>query len=121
MPLDSRTRATLRSAEFGFFGVMVLTRVQTPFFCGQPCIAGCLGLRYCWTRGFRTSWLIVGIVMSSALAQATRDPFILELFTVVTPVGPVKGETRRKRLLLTPSPPWRGRGEGVTGSRSAVR
>jgi hypothetical protein len=26
----SRTRATLRSAEFGFFGVVVYTRVQTP-------------------------------------------------------------------------------------------
>jgi hypothetical protein len=25
-----RTRATLRSAEFGFFGVVVNTRVQTP-------------------------------------------------------------------------------------------
>jgi hypothetical protein len=28
--LVSRTRATLRSAEFGFFGVAVYTRVQTP-------------------------------------------------------------------------------------------
>ena len=28
--LVSRTRATLRSAEFGFFGVVVYTRVQTP-------------------------------------------------------------------------------------------
>ena len=26
---------TLRSAEFGFFGVMVLTVVQTPLFCGD--------------------------------------------------------------------------------------
>src|SRR5918994_3470060 len=30
IPLVSRTRATLRSAEFGFFGVVVYTRVQTP-------------------------------------------------------------------------------------------
>src|ERR1700759_4519749 len=30
MPLVSRTRATLRRAEFGFFGVVVYTRVQTP-------------------------------------------------------------------------------------------
>jgi hypothetical protein len=29
-PLVSRTRATFRSAEFGFFGVVVKTRVQTP-------------------------------------------------------------------------------------------
>ena len=34
MPLVSRTRATLRSAEFGFFGVVVYTRVQTPRRCG---------------------------------------------------------------------------------------
>src|SRR5215213_5605114 len=30
MPPEMRTRATLRSAEFGFFGVVVYTRVQTP-------------------------------------------------------------------------------------------
>jgi hypothetical protein len=35
-----RTRATLRSAEFGFFGVWVYTRMQTPRFSGQPCSAG---------------------------------------------------------------------------------
>ena len=32
--------ATLRSAEFGFFGVVVYTRVHTPRRCGLPCIAG---------------------------------------------------------------------------------
>jgi hypothetical protein len=36
MPFDNRTRAILRSAEFGFFGVMVRTCVQTPRFCGDP-------------------------------------------------------------------------------------
>ena len=35
-PLVRRTRATLRSAEFGFFGVWVNTRRQTPRRCGQP-------------------------------------------------------------------------------------
>src|ERR687895_1619461 len=30
----SRTRATLRSAEFGFLGVVVYTRVHTPRRCG---------------------------------------------------------------------------------------
>ena len=40
MPLVSRTRATLRSAEFGFFGVWVKTRTQTPRFCGLFCSAG---------------------------------------------------------------------------------
>jgi hypothetical protein len=32
MPLVSLTLAILRSAEFGFLGVIVLTRVQTPLF-----------------------------------------------------------------------------------------
>src|SRR5699024_8782018 len=40
MPLDSLTRATFRSAEFGFFGVVVYTRVQTPRRCGEPLRAG---------------------------------------------------------------------------------
>ena len=34
-PLDSFTRATLRTAEFGFFGLVVYTLEQTPFICGQ--------------------------------------------------------------------------------------
>jgi len=32
----------LRSAEFGFFGVVVYTRVHTPRFCGDPANAGTL-------------------------------------------------------------------------------
>jgi hypothetical protein len=32
---DNRTRATFRSAEFGFLGVIVLTIMQTPRRCGQ--------------------------------------------------------------------------------------
>ena len=39
-PLVSRTRATLRSAELGFLGVVVYTRVQTPRFCGLDLSAG---------------------------------------------------------------------------------
>jgi hypothetical protein len=30
----------LRRAEFGFFGVWVYTRVQTPRRCGEACSAG---------------------------------------------------------------------------------
>jgi len=40
IPLVSRTRATFRSAEFGFLGVTVLTRVHTPRFWGQARNAG---------------------------------------------------------------------------------
>ena len=35
MPLREADAATLRSAEFGFFGVVVYTRTHTPRFCGQ--------------------------------------------------------------------------------------
>jgi hypothetical protein len=38
--LVKRTRATLRRAEFGFLGVCVYTRVQTPRRCGEACNAG---------------------------------------------------------------------------------
>src|SRR5262249_19177735 len=57
----SRTRATLRSAEFGFFGVVVYTRVQTPRFCGAPRSAGVFTFAFGATRPFRTSWLTVGM------------------------------------------------------------
>src|SRR5215218_3546182 len=66
----SRTRATLRRAEFGFFGVVVYTRVQTPRRWGaatrflrplpdfRPGVASFfLGA---W-RPLRTSWEVVGI------------------------------------------------------------
>src|SRR5918994_2637361 len=65
-----RTRATLRSAEFGFFGVVVKTRVQTPrrwgavtFFLRplpdfRPGVASFFVLAL---RPFRTSWLVVGM------------------------------------------------------------
>src|SRR4029079_16874287 len=74
-PLVRRTRATLRSAEFGFLGVWVRTTVHTPRFCGAPlgcwvrrcftefrvyCSAGALLLVFFALRPFRTSWLIVG-------------------------------------------------------------
>src|SRR5215203_1152716 len=60
MPLVRRTRATLRSAEFGFFGVCVKTRTQTPRFCGLSLSAGLLVFVTMASRPLRTSWLIVG-------------------------------------------------------------
>src|SRR5215217_5509505 len=61
MPLVSRTRATLRSAEFGFLGVVVYTRVQTPRRWGEPFSAGVLVFSTLSSRPLRTSWLIVGM------------------------------------------------------------
>src|SRR6476661_8100179 len=74
MPLVRRTRAILRSAEFGFLGVIVRTWRHTPRFCGAPGIgtcrwrrlfqflrmAGALILAILARRPWRTSWLIVG-------------------------------------------------------------
>src|ERR671925_1058601 len=61
MPFVRRTRATLRSAEFGFFGVCVNTRVQTPRRCCAPPRAGVFVFDFGAVRPFRTSWLTVGI------------------------------------------------------------
>src|SRR3954447_12694702 len=77
-----RTRATLRSAEFGFFGVVVKTRVQTPrrwgavtFFLRplpdfRPGVASFFVLAL---RPFRTSWLVVGmrrVMVAACIAPA---------------------------------------------------
>src|SRR5215208_3126322 len=81
-PFVSRTRATLRRAEFGFFGVVVYTRVQTPRFCGDSLSAGAFFLIASFSRPLRTSWLIVGIELFS---QQKR------------PFEPRRGETEDNR------------------------
>ena len=60
-PLVSRTLATLRSAEFGFFGVRVITWRQTPRRCGQSANAGDLDFSVLGRRPLVTSWLMVGM------------------------------------------------------------
>src|SRR4051812_45661409 len=60
MPLERRTRATLRSAEFGFLGVLVYTRVHTPRRWGAPFSAGVLPLVGFDWRPLRTSCWMVG-------------------------------------------------------------
>src|SRR2546426_3619704 len=60
MPVVSRTRATLRRAEFGFFGVWVLTRTQTPRLCGEPRSAGALDFALAALRPRRTNCWMVG-------------------------------------------------------------
>src|SRR6059058_5760808 len=61
MPFVRRTRAILRSAEFGLRGVVVETRVQTPRFCGAPASAGVLTLPFFGLRPLRINWLTVGM------------------------------------------------------------
>src|SRR3990170_1671203 len=72
--LVRRTRAILRRAELGFFGVIVRTWRQTPRFWGAPGIdtwrrrrlfqflrmAGALIFLIAGLRPWRTSWLMVG-------------------------------------------------------------
>src|SRR5204863_1129595 len=77
--LVSRTRATLRSAEFGFFGVVVYTRVQTPRRCGAatrflrplPDLRpGVASFFFSALRPMRASWFVVGMRRSRLAAQA---------------------------------------------------
>src|SRR5882672_11386935 len=70
MPFVSRTRATFRRAEFGFFGVEVNTRTQTPRFCGHETRAGLFVRPLILSRPQRTSWLTVGILFDLAPAGA---------------------------------------------------
>ena len=57
------TRATLRIAEFGFFGVVVYTRVQTPRRCGQFFNAGDFVFLTIFLRGLRINCCTVGILL----------------------------------------------------------
>src|SRR6185436_14190795 len=82
MPPEMRTRATLRSAEFGFLGVVVYTRVQTPRRCGaatfflrplpdfRPGVASFLVFGW---RPLRTSWEVVGM-RRARIAVALSTP-----------------------------------------------
>src|SRR5439155_14808455 len=86
MPLVRRTRAILRRAEFGFFGVIVFTCVQTPRFWGEPRprfvlfvsalkvkrSAGAFVFFLMLRRPLRTSWLIVGNALLRTLVQRDR-------------------------------------------------
>src|SRR5262245_25222632 len=60
-PFVRRTFATLRSAEFGFLGVVVYTRVHTPRRNGFDFSAGDFSFLLTSRRLRRTSWLIVGM------------------------------------------------------------
>src|SRR6202043_2865476 len=103
IPFVNRTRATLRRAEFGFFGVCVYTRVQTPRFCGHPCSAGLAVLYRGRLRPSRTNWLNVGTVAAPCSAQAVlrlRARSAIQLFPAITHdpglAGPKAHHTSRR-------------------------
>src|ERR1700745_2388964 len=84
MPLVSFTRATFRSAEFGFFGVVVYTRVHTPRRCGLPFRAAVLTLPILSRRPLRTSFVMVGIYRLSVLTFV----FLLTCLSLCAAVSP---------------------------------
>src|SRR3954453_18712094 len=77
-----RTRATLRRAEFGFFGVVVYTRVHTPRRCGaatfflrplpdlRPGVDSFFGFGL---RPLRMSWLVVGMRRRMVAGTIARE------------------------------------------------
>src|SRR5207248_7147157 len=81
MPFVSRTRATFRSAEFGFFGVVVYTRVQTPRRCGAATFflrplpdlrPGVASFFFGFLRPLLISWLVVGMRPRNVAGVAGR-------------------------------------------------
>src|SRR5215472_7600853 len=70
--LVKRTRATFRSAEFGFLGVCVYTRMHTPRFSGQPINAGDLVLLRIPSLPRRISCANVGTVVPRFLRQLSQ-------------------------------------------------
>src|SRR4029077_13691379 len=65
----NRTRATLRNAEFGFFGVCVYTRMHTPRFSGQPANAGDFVFTRTASRPILTNCENVGTVVPQSRAR----------------------------------------------------
>src|SRR3954447_3209382 len=144
MPLVRRTRATLRSAEFGFLGVVVYTRVHTPRRWGLPLSAGVLVLPTLSARPLRTSCWIVGTespcslvlfsasFLSSSLAclvvlggAGSRPPPALGR-VADPPSGPGPSQTSAGRSAAPgpvrpacrePAPPWRAERPGEPQAR----
>src|ERR1035441_323941 len=105
MPLVSRTRATLRSAELGFFGVVVYTRVQTPRRWGAATFflrplpdlrPGVASFFFGAVRPLRISWLVVGMRWQSVAGDALSAPLRR---------GPLRAPRRRRRRECRPRRP----------------
>src|SRR5579862_1012703 len=70
-----RARATLRSAELGFLGVCVYTRMQTPRFSGHPCSAGDFVFVRTFSRPLRTSCANVGTALPQSSKKSVYIPY----------------------------------------------
>ena len=118
----SRTRATLRRAEFGFFGVVVYTRMQTPRFCGHASIAGVFDFFRTASRPWRTSWLIVGMVLHrlGLLVQRQNPHFITESPCTVKHLGGIPSSPH-PAAATEPSPsPSAASAAGAGGSKESM-
>src|SRR5260370_13445907 len=81
MAFVKRTRATLRNAEFGFFGVCVYTRMHTPRFSGQPASAGDFVFTRTASRPILTNCENVGTVVPLFRAATKRPPIPRMIFS----------------------------------------
>jgi hypothetical protein len=109
--LESLTLAIFLSAEFGFFGVAVLTAVQTPLFWGelwsialrflefQPFKrAGAFAFFSDTSRPLRTNWLKVGICfLLSKIFYVEQGHIII---TSLTAKHSIIGNKQKKRAFL---------------------
>src|ERR1700754_475658 len=98
--LVSLTRATFRRAEFGFFGVVVYTRVHTPRRCGLPLSAGVLFLATLSWRPLRTNCWIVGTTSPCPLLRRTASTGLVSGDHIARPPGVGAG---RGCLTATPA------------------
>src|SRR5215831_807543 len=96
MPEVRRTRATLRSAELGFFGVWVNTRVHTPRRWGEPFSAGVFDFSGLVSRPLRTSCWMVGTVLLEPTSRVARQDLRFRVLLRRLHTGGAPG--RRNRL-----------------------
>src|SRR5437762_8354729 len=104
--LVNRTRATFRSAEFGFLGVVVYTRVHTPRRCGLPFSAGVLVLPVFAWRPLRTNCWMVGIRAFVSLRPPEGDRTVFFLHLPAPAVGRVARPSGPGRTHAWPGRVW---------------
>src|ERR671937_2834584 len=136
MPLVSRTRATLRRAEFGFLGVVVYTRVHTPRRCGaatrrlrpRPDLSpGVASFFFGALRPFRTSCEVVGMRRTMLATKIARPMTAEPIFSsasagVFEPTGHARGPWDPDALHGGgPAPPLGGAGSGLDTRRGPGR
>src|SRR5581483_6743509 len=111
MPLVSLTRATLRRAEFGFFGVVVYTRVHTPRRCGAATFflrplpdfrPGVASFFLGGVRPLRINWLVVGMRIGSVAGAPMRP---VSIVWRPRPPPPRAPRPPPRRALRPPRPP----------------